>query len=216
MTAAWRGLQAAALLAVALKQHPHSPGLLLSLTALHTLLGNGERATATFLEASPRSVQLDALAHHITPSLAEMPSPKQKTMLRMACTPQALPRRPFPLHDVVHTRTSCADHVCINHVSVIFHRRTHDHPVVGWRLSSPLHGGTGRCQWGVVVSRRGGSARLHSTGAAREYGASGCRCFPSVVRMRAPSPRRWRRAMSAARTAKCLSLANSSGEADTR
>lgn len=93
MTAAWRGLQAAALLAVALKQHPHSPGLLLSLTALHTLLGNGERATATFLEASPRSVQLDALAHHITPSLAEMPSPKQKTMLRMACTPQALPRR---------------------------------------------------------------------------------------------------------------------------
>lgn len=72
----------------------------------------------------------------------------------------AVPRRPFPLHDVVHTRTCCADHVCINHVSVIFHRRTHDHPVVGWRLSSPLHGGTGRCQWGVVVSRRGGSA-LH-------------------------------------------------------
>eukprot|EP00892_Ulva_mutabilis_P000627 jgi/Ulvmu1/10565/UM065_0019.1 len=75
--------QAAALLAVAVQQHPHSPGLLLSLSAVHTLLGHGESATATFHEVSPRSVQLDSLCHHVTPALAEMPSPKQKALLRM-------------------------------------------------------------------------------------------------------------------------------------
>lgn len=79
--------QAAALLAVAINQHPHSPGLLLALAALQTLLGDGGQATATFHEVSPRSVQLDSLSHHITPALAEMPSPKQKALLRMVRSP---------------------------------------------------------------------------------------------------------------------------------
>lgn len=80
-------LQATVLMAVAKRQHPHSPGLLLSHSALQMLLGNGERALESFQEVNPRSVQLDSLAHHAAPALAELQSPKQRAFLRTARPP---------------------------------------------------------------------------------------------------------------------------------
>lgn len=104
LSEAGRLLQAAVLLAVTKKQHPHSPGLLLSLSALQMLLGNGDRALESFQEVAPRSVQLDSLAHHVMPVLAELPSVKHRTLLRMA--------RPSPCRSLLVQCTricACAD-----------------------------------------------------------------------------------------------------------
>lgn len=83
-------LQASVVLAVAQQHHPHSPGLLLALSAVQTLLGNAERAVESFMEVSPRSVQLDSLAHHVSPVLAELPTRTTLRHLRMARHPPFL------------------------------------------------------------------------------------------------------------------------------
>lgn len=99
-------LQATVLMAVAKRQHPHSPGLLLSLSALQMLLGNGERALESFQEVTPRSVQLDSLTHHVAPVLAELPSPKHRAFLRMARPPSATLCQRAPASGVFRMRIS--------------------------------------------------------------------------------------------------------------